>query len=120
MTEQDWNAPGGDCLGVFLDGRDAGGAPLKRAAVGDDSFLLLFNPRGEPVTFWLPDARFARWEVVLDTAAGQPRRRARHRGGQRGGHAQPGRQGRCGQPVGAGAARRGQLDLFAADISAVT
>jgi isoamylase len=73
MTEQDWNAPGGDCLGVFLDGRDAGGAPAEDAAGGDDSFLLLFNPRGEPVTFWLPDARFgAGWEVVLDTAASEP------------------------------------------------
>jgi isoamylase len=82
MTEPDWHAPGGDCLAVFLDGGDAGSAadPDARAgtdagagtgagAAAGDSFLLLFNPRGEPVTFSLPDARFAvGWQVVFDTA----------------------------------------------------
>ena len=81
MTEPDWHAPGGDCLAAFLDGGAArgdgpGDAAGPGAAAGpaagpgaDDSFLLLFNPGGEPVTFSLPDARFgAGWEVVLDTA----------------------------------------------------
>jgi glycogen operon protein len=67
--EMDWRSPGGDCLGVFLNG-DAAGEPDPVAGVpADDSFLLLFNGGGEPVTFSLPDARFgAGWEVVLDTA----------------------------------------------------
>jgi isoamylase len=75
MTEPDWHAPGGDCLAAFLDGGDVASAADPDAGAGtgagpaDDSFLLLFNPRGEPVTFSLPDARFAAgWEVVLDTA----------------------------------------------------
>ena len=79
MTERDWHAPGGDCLAAFLDGGDVaraadpgtgtGAAAGTGGPAGDDSFLLLFNPRGEPVTFSLPDARFAAgWEVVLDTA----------------------------------------------------
>ncbi|MDR3033284.1 MAG: glycogen debranching enzyme, partial [Kitasatospora sp.] len=74
MTEPDWHAPGGDCLAVFLNGADAATATdpeagdLAGAGLAGDSFLLLFNPRGEPVTFSLPDARFAAgWEVVLDT-----------------------------------------------------
>jgi isoamylase len=87
MTEPDWHAPGGDCLAVFLDGADvasaadpdtgAGAGAVTGGPAGDDSFLLLFNPRGEPVTFSLPDARFAGgWEVVLDTALppGEPAR----------------------------------------------
>ena len=76
MTGPDWHPPGGDCLAVFLDGGAAARAAGPGDAAGpgagpgaDDSFLLLFNPCGEPVTFSLPDARFgAGWEVVLDTA----------------------------------------------------
>jgi isoamylase len=74
MTEPDWHAPGGDCIAVFLDGGDVASGPDPDAETGagpaaHGSFLLLFNPRGEPVTFSLPDARFAAgWEVVLDTA----------------------------------------------------
>jgi isoamylase len=71
MTEPDWHAPGGDCLAAFLDGGDVASRadPDAGAGAADDSFVLLFNPRGEPVTFSLPDARFAAgWEVVLDTA----------------------------------------------------
>ncbi len=84
--EMDWSSPGGDCLAVFLNGDAAGEQERGAAAAGgaagapgaaaepdpgraDDSFLLLFNGSGEPVTFSLPDARFgAGWEVVLDTA----------------------------------------------------
>jgi isoamylase len=80
MTEPDWHAPGGDCLAAFLDGGDVARGPEPEAATdaeagtsagqaADDSFLLLFNPRGKPVTFSLPDARFADgWRIVLDTA----------------------------------------------------
>ena len=66
--EMGWRAPAGDCLAVFLNG-DAAGEPGPDGSPADDSFLLLFNGGGEPVTFSLPDARFgAGWEIVLDTA----------------------------------------------------
>ena len=54
---------------VFLNGhgipeRDPLGEPIV-----DDSFLLLFNPRGEAVTFTLPGKAYGRtWEIVVDTA----------------------------------------------------
>ncbi|MCM4082582.1 glycogen debranching protein GlgX [Paractinoplanes hotanensis] len=69
MTEADWNTRSGMTMTVFLNGR---GIP-ERGALGetitDDSFLLLFNPLGDPVQFTLPDRSFGRtWEIVVNTA----------------------------------------------------
>jgi glycogen operon protein len=54
---------------VFLNGH---GIPERDAlgeAIVDDSFLVMFNPLGEPVTFTMPDKSYGRvWETVLDTA----------------------------------------------------
>jgi isoamylase len=69
MTEQDWTAQSGMTMTVFLNGngiweRDALGEPIV-----DDSFVLLFNPLGEKVTFTLPPRAYGRaWEIVVDTA----------------------------------------------------
>jgi glycogen operon protein len=72
----DWGDPGDGCLGVFLNGDAAGEPDAGTGAPADDSFLLLFNSRAEPVTFSLPDAPYgAGWGVALDTAlpaAGAP------------------------------------------------
>ncbi len=70
---------------VFLNGhgipeRDALGEPIV-----DDSFLLLFNPLGDGVTFTLPPRDFGRtWEIVVDTADPllAARRRTSRAGGQ--------------------------------------
>jgi glycogen operon protein len=54
---------------VFLDGEgipepDALGEPIV-----DDSFLLLFNPRLETVSFTVPAQTYSNsWEIVVDTA----------------------------------------------------
>jgi len=69
MTQADWNTLGGMTMTVYLNGdgipeRDALGEPI-----ADASFLLLFNPLGEQVTFTLPPKAFGRtWETVVDTA----------------------------------------------------
>jgi glycogen operon protein len=69
MTEGDWTDGGGSTMTVFLNGgripeRDALGEPIV-----DSSFLLLFNPLGEAVSFTLPDRSYGRtWETVVDTA----------------------------------------------------
>jgi isoamylase len=69
MTQQDWTAQSGMTMTVFLNGngiweRDALGEPIV-----DDSFVLLFNPLGEKVTFTLPPRAYGRaWEIVVDTA----------------------------------------------------
>lgn len=54
-------------MAVFLNG--AAVADPRERGISDDSFLLLFNARGEPVTFALPGPGFAtRWQVAVDTA----------------------------------------------------
>jgi glycogen operon protein len=69
MTEQDWTAQSGMTMTVFLNGngipeRDALGEPIT-----DSSFLVLFNPLGQGVTFTVAPRAYGRaWEVVVDTA----------------------------------------------------
>jgi len=69
MTEDDWNTQSGMTMTVFLNGH---GLPERDALgeeIADDSFLLLFNPLGDPVAFTLPPRDFGRtWEVVVNTA----------------------------------------------------
>ena len=69
MDESHWSGGSMTTITVFLNGhgmseRDPLGEP-----VVDDSFLLLFNPLPENVTFTLPGKAYGRmWEVVVDTA----------------------------------------------------
>jgi isoamylase len=73
MTQKDWQNANAHTLGVFLNGAEI----LERTADGneitDDSFLLLFNAYGEPISFTLPTRRFGlRWQVELATGEGAP------------------------------------------------
>jgi glycogen operon protein len=69
MTAEDWTVGTLATMTVFLNGH---GIPERDAlgdAIVDDSFLVMFNPLGEPVTFTMPDKSYGRvWETVLDTA----------------------------------------------------
>jgi len=67
MTGEDWQAPFGRTLGVFLNGAitttDDRGEP-----VTDDSFYILFNAHFEPMTFKLPTGDWGdRWVPAIDT-----------------------------------------------------
>jgi glycogen operon protein len=76
MTKDDWDADRADAIGVFLNGRGIPERDLLGEPIVDDSFLLLANPLPEAVTFTLPGPAFARsWQVVLDTAEPDRRRR---------------------------------------------
>jgi isoamylase len=70
MAEADWRDGQVKSVGVFLNG-DAISEPGPRGdTVRDRSFLLLFNARGELVTFRLPSPAYATsWELVVDTSA---------------------------------------------------
>ena len=69
MTDSDWNTRSGMTMTVFLNGH---GIP-ERDALGEEivdaSFLLLFNPLDEDVSFTLPDRDYGKtWEVAANTA----------------------------------------------------
>jgi isoamylase len=73
MTQKDWQRPDAHTLGVFLNGQEIPGKGPSGEGIADDSFLLLFNAYGEPITFTLPTRRFgARWEVEIATWEGAP------------------------------------------------
>ncbi|MDG6107139.1 glycogen debranching protein GlgX [Dactylosporangium aurantiacum] len=73
MRDEDWSGDTAAPVAVYLNGqgiyeRDALGEPIL-----DDSFLLLFNPTADDVTFTLPGPEYGgAWRTVLDTADGCP------------------------------------------------
>jgi len=68
MTQKDWQRPDAHTLGVFLNGAEIPEYTPDGRDVEDDSFLVLFNAYGEPITFTLPTRRFgARWRLELAT-----------------------------------------------------
>jgi isoamylase len=73
MTQKDWQQENGRTLGVFLNGDEIPSRTAHGEEVRDESFLLLFNAHGEPVSFTLPTRRFgARWQVELATGGDPP------------------------------------------------
>jgi isoamylase len=72
MTDRDWRDGGLMSVGVFLNGQAITEPDPRGEQVRDDSFLLVFNARAEPVSFRLPGPAYAAgWEQVVDTA-GRP------------------------------------------------
>jgi glycogen operon protein len=71
MTTREWNAPGGGCLGVFLNGNGLHDVTPEGEPVRDDSFVIIFNAHYDPVEYLLPTRRFGRrWRVELTTSNG--------------------------------------------------
>jgi isoamylase len=69
MTDTDWESGFAKAIGVFLNGDAIESCGPRGERVVDDSFLVLFNPHSEPITFTLPSRPFgAAWDVVFDTA----------------------------------------------------
>jgi len=57
--------------GVFLNGQGIRGRDAKGGRVTDANALLYFNASENEVDFVLPSEEYgARWEIVVDTAAG--------------------------------------------------
>jgi isoamylase len=70
MADGDWGDSQLKSIGVFLNGGAITEPGPRGDPLVDQSFLLLFNARAEPVTFRLPGAAYAAsWEPVADTAA---------------------------------------------------
>ena len=72
MTDNDWDTDDHKALAVFLNG-DAITEPDPRGhRLVDDSFLLLFNPSQDEVSFGIPAPPYdGPWEIVVDTAMPQ-------------------------------------------------
>ena len=72
MSNQEWSTPHAHAMAVFLNG-DALTEPGPRGErLCDDSFLLLFNPSPDTVSFTMPKPSYGNaWEIVVDTAMGE-------------------------------------------------
>jgi glycogen operon protein len=69
MAEQDWLTGEPSTIAVFLNGYGIGEPDALGERIVDDSFLLLFNPLADGVTFALPGEAYGElWEVVADSA----------------------------------------------------
>jgi glycogen operon protein len=69
MSDEDWRTGQATSLAVFLNGQAIPSPGPRGERVVDDSFLVLFNARADPLDFVVPDGLGgSRWEVVLDTA----------------------------------------------------
>jgi glycogen operon protein len=69
MGEGEWRDDQAKSVGVFLNGAAITEPGPRGDTVADDSFLLLFNARAEPVRFRLPDPAYAAaWVPVVDTS----------------------------------------------------
>ncbi len=76
VPQEAWSAPTVQALMVFLNGEGIPSRDERGRPITDDSFLLLTNGSHEPVAFTLPPQEFGReWEVLIDTAAEDRRRR---------------------------------------------
>ncbi len=68
MTEENWEAPFGRAIAVYLNGQGIPDRDTRGARVIDDSFLLCFSAHHEAIDFHLPSSDYGTaWYVVLDT-----------------------------------------------------
>ena len=69
MTDGDWGAGHTTAIAVFLNGDAITEPGASGQRVTDDSFLLLFNPTPDKVTFRMPASPYdGPWSILLDTA----------------------------------------------------
>jgi isoamylase len=69
MTAEEWHAGWVRCIGMILNGRTLDDVNAVGEPIEDDSFLLLLNPHGGPIDFYMPKLHEgAAWEVCLDTS----------------------------------------------------
>ena len=69
MTDHDWQTGHARSVAVFLNGEAITAVGSRGERVVDDSFLMLFNSRPEPVNFTLPVCLGDfQWHVEIDTA----------------------------------------------------
>jgi glycogen operon protein len=68
MTQRDWTSGQASALTVFLNGNAISEPGPRGERIGDDSFLLMFNPSPKQLEFVVPVNHGRQWQVVVDTA----------------------------------------------------
>ena len=69
MTDDEWHSGWVRCIGMMLNGRTLDDVNAVGEPIEDDSFLLLLNPHGGPIDFYMPKLHdSSAWEVCLDTS----------------------------------------------------
>jgi glycogen operon protein len=69
MTDEVWNSPNVQCLGVRLNGDAIDEVDERGERIVGDTLLLLLNAASDPVPFVLPPTSpLERWETLIDTA----------------------------------------------------
>jgi isoamylase len=68
MTQRDWDRAQASAISVFLNGNAISEPGPRGERIGDDSFLLMFNPSHRTLDFVVPVNHGRQWEVVVDTA----------------------------------------------------
>ncbi len=68
MTEENWEAPFGRAIAVYLNGQGIPDRDSRGDRVLDDSFLMCFSAHHEAIDFHVPSTEYGTtWHVVLDT-----------------------------------------------------
>jgi len=67
LTRRDWESDI-RTVGLFLNGEEFPSSTPRGSRVSDESFLVLLNAGGEPVTYRLPPRFGGRWKLELSTA----------------------------------------------------
>jgi isoamylase len=68
MSDEDWNASGARCMGVFLAGEMPGEVDRDGNPLMDNSLIILLNSSPDSIRFRLPESK-VKWQVEVDTAA---------------------------------------------------
>jgi isoamylase len=73
MTDEDWQNPGTQSLGMFLAGRGVDDVDDEGRPIADDDLLLVLNGSAVAVEFVLPAFRAGPrvWDILIDTADDQ-------------------------------------------------
>ncbi len=68
MARRDWES-NVRTIGLFLNGKEIHAQTRRGEPIVDESFIVLLNAGGDPVTYRLPPRRFgARWRLEISTA----------------------------------------------------
>src|SRR5690606_33022513 len=71
MSDEHWNTSFAKSLGIYLNGKGIHTVNATGDPIVDDSFYVIFNAHHEPLTFFLPEAKYGKeWRIILDTFEG--------------------------------------------------